>query len=45
MNASKTQYEAPTLELVGSFENLTQGAQGSTNTDSVFPVNPFHPFS
>jgi hypothetical protein len=45
MSQSKTQYEAPTLEVVGSFESLTQGAQGSTNNDSVFPVNPFHPFS
>lgn len=45
MNASKTQYEAPTLEVVGSFEALTQGASGSLNNDSVFPVNPNHPFS
>jgi hypothetical protein len=41
----KTIYQAPTLEMVGSFEDLTQGAQGSDNNDSVFPVNPFHPFS
>ena len=45
MNASKTQYEAPTLEVVGSFESLTQGAAGTLRTDSAFPINPNHPFS
>lgn len=38
MNALKTQYETPTLDVVGSFESLTQGATTGTSTDANFPV-------
>ena len=38
MNNSKTQYETPTLDIVASFESLTQGASSGTATDAVFPV-------
>lgn len=38
MEASKTKYEAPTLEVVGSFESLTRAAVTGGHLDKSFPV-------
>jgi hypothetical protein len=35
----KQKYEAPVLTRIGSFEDITQGAQFGPHTDANFPVN------
>ena len=37
MEASKTQYEVPTLTVVGTFESLTQGSAVGNQLDQTFP--------
>lgn len=35
----QTQYETPTLTLVGSFETITQGGSTGDRLDAAFPDN------
>lgn len=41
-NTQKKSYEAPRLNKVGSFEEVTQGASKGSSLDATFPVGtPF----
>ena len=37
-NTQKKSYEAPRLNKVGSFEEVTQGASKGSSLDATFPV-------